>query len=883
MARWLRRVAARFDPRARDPEMDDEIELHIELHAAALEKQGLSRADALRQARIDFGGIQRYREEARETHPLSWLADLIGDLRYGARALKRSPGFALTAVLSLGLGIGANTAVFGLLYGVLMQRLPIPRANELTAIAVVGKEDRYTSVLRKTFQQLRAMPGAPSFQSYHQDDHTLIETEGFRGYVHASLVDGGLFPMLGAKPLAGRYITPADDSAAAPVALIGEALWDQAFAHSADILGRRVMLRSHPFTIVGVMPRSYRGVSFNGSFTVAVPAGTAPLFNVDERRDYVTVLTRLDDPRLRESLAPPLDSLWRRCCASPESVKADEHLVLVDAARGVPFGKNDFRDDYRLVLWSLMGAVLLVLLIACSNVGNLLLARGAARERELAVRLSLGASRTRIIRQLLAESALLAAVGALVGIVLAAWGTTILIQRLPTGVGDATGLVEFHAKPVILWFTATIGVVSVLAFGLGPALRATRGDLISPLRERASGRSSTARVVDRLLVVGQVAVTLVLVCGAGLLVATVHNLRTVDPGFASSNLVAVSIETRGTQYERQGIVPLHQDILDRARVVPGVRSVAMSTRVPAIGGRNVSFNYHVIGRSTADSADLWLTVISPGYFVTTGTRLLSGRDFSSVDTPASERVAIVNASFARRHFPNGDSPIGAQVQLEGLNGGETVTIVGVAQDMRQGDRRTTQPPSIYVPALQAGNWPFFVMVMRTAGDPHAVAASVLRALGPYSRTVQVTGSQTMDEAYDEVLLRERLAASLASTSALLALSLAMVGLSGLIGFAVVRRTREIGVRMALGARRSGIVWMVLRGALATVGFGVLIGGPLAVAAGQVLSSLLYGVAASDVTTIVAATLGLALTGILASALPAWRASRVDPVISLRAD
>jgi predicted permease len=550
----------------------------------------------------------------------------------------------------------------------------------------------------------------------------------------------------------------------------------------------------------------------------------------------------------------------------------------------VPFGKNDFRDDYRLVLWSLMGAVLLVLLIACSNVGNLLLARGAARERELAVRLSLGASRPRIVRQLLAESALLAALGAALGIALAAWGTTLLIQKLPTGVGDATGLVEFHPKGAILWFTLGVGVLSVLAFGLGPALRATRGDLISPLRERASGgRSSTTRVVDRLLVVGQVAVTLVLVCGAGLLVATVHNLRSIDPGFASNNLVAVSVETRGTQYERGGIVPIHQDLLDRVRVVPGVRSAAMSTRVPAIGGRNASFNYHVVGRSTGDSAEVWLTVITPGYFATTGTRLLGGRDFSSGDTPAGQRVAIVNAAFVRRHFASGDSPIGAQVQLDGLNGGETVTLVGVAQDMRQGDRRSPQAPSIYVPAVQAGNWPFFLVVMRTAGEPHAVAASVLRALGPYARTLHLTGAQTMDEAYDEVVLRERLAASLASTSALLALGLAMVGLSGLIGFAVVRRTREIGVRMALGARRSGIVWMVLRGALATVGFGVAIGGPLAVAGGHVLSSLLYGVGATDLATIVGAMLGLAMTGILASALPAWRASRVDPVISLRAD
>jgi predicted permease len=877
----LRMIYTRVDRRVLDRDMDEEMALHIDLYAADLEKQGLSHDEARRRAVVEFGGVQRYREEGREARALSWLHDLFADLRYGLRSLRRAPGFATAAVASLALGIGANTAVFGLLYGVLMQPLAIPRPGELTAVAIEVKGDVYATVLRRTYLQLRALPGAPDFEAIHEADNVVAEANGARDYIRAALVEGGFFPLLGVEPSLGRYITADDATRDAPVAVISDGVWRDYFARSRDVLGRRLLLHGHPFTIVGVMPASFRGVRFNASFTLAVPASAGPLLGVSEERDYVDVVTRASESE-RAALVAPLDSLLHRCCREAGEASADAHLLLIDASKGIPFGKSDFRGDYRLVLWSLMGGVFLVLLVACSNVGNLLLARGTARSRELGVRLSLGASRGRIVRQLLAESALLAIAGAALGVALAAWCTALLVHALPGGFNDAIALVEFRAKPVILAFTTGISVLCVIAFGLGPALRCTRADLVAILRDGAGARSRDTRLIDRVLVVGQIAVTLVLVCGAGLFVATLRNLRSIDRGFATNNLVAVMVETRGSEFERGGIMPIHADMLARARAVPGVAFAAMATRVPAIGGRNLTFAYSVDGQSRTDNEELSVSAVTPGYFAAMRTPLVAGRDVATSDRPGAELAAVVNEAFVRKHFAAG-SPHGARVQLDGFNGGETVTIVGVVRDVRLGDGRSPADPTLYVPALQGGNWPFMLLVMRTAREPHAVANAVIRSLGPYARALRVTRPQTMDEAFDEVLLRERLAAALASICAALSLALAMVGLSGLIAFSVSRRTREIGVRMALGARRSEVIWIVLRGTLVMAVLGVLLGGPLALAAGHALGALLYGIAPANFSLMLGAVVLLLVVSVVASAAPAWRAARVDPSIALRAE
>jgi hypothetical protein len=382
----LRFVVSRLDRAALYRDMDDEMRLHIELHAEALERAGLTPQQARRRAIAAFGGVQHYREAGHEARTFAWLHDLTADLRYGVRTLRRTPLFTVASTLSLGLGIGANVAIFGLLYGVLMQPLAIPRPRELTAVVVRYKGEPYTSLLRRTYLALRDAPGAPRLEAVHEADDILTQVGEFRDYSRVAFVEGGFFPLLGAAPSLGRFIDPDDDARRQPVVVISDNLWTRYFARGRDVLGKQLLLRGHAFTVIGVMPRSFRGVRFNGSFTMAVPAGFGELLGIPDARNYVNVLARVDVPTLRAAFRVPLDATYRRCCVEAEDTHGDVHLSLEDASRGVPYGKDDFRDDYRLVLWSLMGGVALVLLIACSNVGNLLLARGAARERELSIR-----------------------------------------------------------------------------------------------------------------------------------------------------------------------------------------------------------------------------------------------------------------------------------------------------------------------------------------------------------------------------------------------------------------------------------------------------------------------------------------------------------------
>lgn len=878
----LRFIRARLDRRALDRDMDDEMQLHIELHAEALERAGLAPAEARRRAVAEFGGVQRYREEGREARTFSWLHDLVADLRYGGRTLRRAPLFTVASVLSLGLGVGANVAIFGLLYGVLMQPLAIPRARELTAVVLRDRGEPYNTVLRRTYLTLRDAPGAPRLEAMHEADDVLTEAPEIREYSRVDFVEGGFFQLVGVGTSLGRYIVPDDEARRLPVVVISDNLWTRYFGRSHDAIGKELLLRGRAFTVIGVMPRSFRGVRFNGSFTMAVPAGFAEPLGIPESRNAVNVVTRVDDAATRAAFSATLDATYHRCCPESEAARRDVHLSLVDASRGIPYGKNDFRDDYRFVLWSLMGGVALVLLIACSNVGNLLLARGAARRRELSIRLSIGASRWRIVRQLLAESALLSVLGTMVGIGCAALATRAIVNALPSGLDSPAALVEFGGKLPLIGFAALIAVVCVLAFGVGPALRATRVDAVHSIRDRGGSGRRESRLLDRLLVVGQVAVTLVLVCGAGLLVATLRNLRAIDPGFVPTHLAAINVETRGTAFDSAGAVSIHREILDRARATPGVLEAAMATRIPAIGGRDASFPYSVVGQPRRDAEEVSVTVITPGYLATIRTPLLAGRDFVDEDTQAGERVAIANEAFAKKHF-RGASPLGARVHIDYLNGGEIVTIVGVARDVRLGDRRTAPEPTLHIPAAQAGKWPFLLLLIRTGPEPERVMPALMRELEPYARRLRLRNPQTMDDAFDEVLLRERLAAALASICAMLALVLAMVGLGGLVGFSVARRTREIGVRMALGAPRVSVVWLVLRGALAMAMAGILIGAPLALGAGRALASLLYGIAPTSVLLLGAAAAALVGVAILASATPAWRAARIDPVVALRSD
>ena len=428
---FFRFLLARLDRRRLDREMDEEMAYHIELHAESLERQGLSRSDAQRRARVEFGGVEQYREQARDARVLSWVHDLVADLRYGVRTLRRSPGFTLVTIASLAVGLGANIAIFGVVYGTMLQRLPIPHADELAALVVTVDGEPSTPFHRKDYLVLRSLPGISELESIREADDLPVEAGKVSGFAPIDYVDGGYLGLIGVRPVLGRIISPSDDQASSPVVVISDAVWSQFFARDSAAIGQRLLVKGLPFTVIGVMPAPFHGVLFNWRFGMAVPQSVAASLGVPASRDYVEIVTRLAPGGARNAVAARLDATLHACCLTAMKDPSKARLSLVDASRGIPYGKMDFRDDYRLLLWLLMGGAVLVLLIACSNVGSLMLARGAARERELAVRLSMGASRGRVVRQLLAESASLAAIGGGLGLVLAAWATGLLVASLP--------------------------------------------------------------------------------------------------------------------------------------------------------------------------------------------------------------------------------------------------------------------------------------------------------------------------------------------------------------------------------------------------------------------------------------------------------------------
>ena len=877
-------------------EMREEMEQHIERATERLMARGMSREDARAAARREFGNVGVIQEEGRDARGGRWIETTLGDLRYGARALRRSPVFTIAVVLSLALGIGANTAIFGVIYALMLERLPVPHAEQLVELRRTNATgDAGDAFWDAEYAALKDVPGV-SFAGFTGAGARPIvignSEEPNPGGMYA--VDGGFFAVLGMSPAAGRFLTRDDDAGGVPVMVLSHRMAVEHFGNPAAALGGIVRLRNASFTIVGVAPATFHGLELGGSFGMAMPLTAArQLLMSPDRLRRGLQLTVIGRTNSFDAAGAALDRAFQRCCANGELAPAvegriaahGEHARLLDVSRGIPAPKMDLRTEYSRTLYLLMAGVGVLLLIACANVGNLLLARAASRTRELAVRLSLGASRWRVVRQLLVESLELACAGAALGLVLAVSGTQVLATHLPAGLVRLENVLALRPHPLLFAFTAAVAIVCAALFGIVPAIRATRLDPIAGLRASRSRSSTRPGGLDHGIVAVQVGLALVLVTSAGLLAATLRNLRHGDTGFESGNMIIGDTEVRDTRYAQTGLRPLYGEMLRRVRALPGVKAAGMATRVPVAYGGWSPEEVTVPGYQATSGEDMHMDVImsTPGYLEATGIAVRRGRDFTEADRSGSLPVAIVTESFVRRFF-GPRNPIGASIHRQPDFGASSdVTIVGVAGDAKYYDLRAPAQPTVYVPFEQAPDWGFLSLSVRTTSAPQALVPLVRSALNAAAPGVTVRWVQTMEQMLDMRLAREQTLSWLATMFAVLALAIATIGLYGVQSYQVAARSSEIGIRVALGAEWRSVVWLVLRRSLIMVAAGSVLGIPLAVAAGRAMGAQLYGVVPWQVTTLFTAVVVLTVVGLVASLVPASRAARVDPLQAIRVE
>jgi predicted permease len=826
-------------------------------------------------------------------------ADLWQDTRYGVRMLGKNPGFALVAVLTLALGIGANTAIFGLLNAVLLRPLPVKDPQELAEVRIVVRkprrgnfDGRRPEMTYAHWTRLRERQEAFSdIASWYSGSLNLSTSGEDRLASNALWVSGEFFQVFGVYPLLGRTFTAADDErgCTSPGAVLSYGFWQREFGGEAAAVGKRITLNDYPFEVIGVTPADFFGPEVGRQYDLAIPLCADPLVRPEDKR-----LDRLDGwwlasiGRLKpgwtverataqlNAISPALyeETLHPEYDAETAKNYLSLRLGAVPAATGV----SGLRQAYSASLWLLLGATGIVLLIACANLANLLLARASAREREIAVRLALGASRRRLVRQMLTESLLVAALGAAAG----AW--------LAGALGRAiVALISQESSPRFLdlgtdWrmvaFLAGLAILTCILFGLAPALRATRMPPAAVMSVGSRGLTDSRERfgLRRLLVVSQIALSLMLLTGALLFGRTLRNLATLDPGFRQDGILQLDVHLRVPVERRAALL---EDLLERVRAIPGVDAAASSNYVPLAGN---SWNAFVQAEAPGGERKGVVNFdrVSPGYFQTLGVPFLSGRDFDRRDAANSALVAIVNESFARKFF-DGVNPVGRTFQVEAYAAGarSRFEIVGLVRDTKYGELREEFGPISYFPARQAlSPGRSHSILVRSSLPPAATSAVVKRTLeeaGPgVSYFLRVFKEQVRD-----TLVQERLMAILTGFFGLLAAVLASVGLYGVLSYTVARRTREIGIRMALGAGRGQVLGMILRESAGLLGVGLFIGAGLTFAAGGATRALLYGLEPGDPLTLSLAALLMAAVVLLASYVPARRAARMDPMAALR--
>lgn len=896
----LKRLARRLSVLVRLHSADDDLREEMAHHRALVEatyrEHGLSARDAHDAARQQMGNETYMREESRAVWLWPGVENVLQDVRYAVRGLRRSPAFAIVAVLSLALGIGANTTIFSLIHALLLARVPVSAPTELVSmrrsLGAKGVDDSFS---RAEFEAL-ATSRVPL--TMFASRGTSLDLDGVAINVWLDAVDGQYFDLLGIRAERGRLISSSDNASSAQIAVITDRFWRGRFNADPGVLGRTVKISGQSFTIVGVMPQRFAGVRFPAFTDIAVPYRTATSLGVIAERDShqrnVTIVGRRESAQPLESVRDQLRAVWSRCCADNALVTLSKsfpagktQLDLIDVSRGIPQMKLDLRGQYSRTLFALMAGVGILLLAACANVANLLLARSTARSGELAVRLALGASRGRLMMQLMIESLLLAVLGAIGGWLLAEWSTTILLR---VGIGELSAIVAPPSGGGVLLFTTAVSVAAAVVFGLIPAVRVLHNDLIATIKHGGRGRARASRSwLDRGLVALQISLALLLVSGATLLVQTLRNLQSTNIGFDPSGRFAVNAETRGTAYEKQLMTSqMADEILVRVRAIPGVKSAGFGSLVPVYGGRGVSDLVSVRGAAPlADGdADTWFVGVTPGYFASLGIPLLAGRDIDPPVTSRSRdaiRNVVINERFAKKFFTD-RNPLGQTFQDH--DDGDTVVtenrVIGVVGDAKFMGLRDPAQPAYFVPVADH-DWRYLVLVVRPTPGAPPVGNAVSRAIAAAAPGIAIGDPENLSASVDAALVRERMSATLASLFGLMALSLVAVGLYGVMLYQVTERTTEFGIRIALGARGTAVVGMVLRQSLGIVGIGVVLGAPLAILAGHAVASQLYGVAPYDLSALAIAAAILVLVAIVASFVPVRRAMSVDPMTALRAD
>jgi predicted permease len=842
---------------------------------------------------------------------------MLTDLRLAVRQLRQSRGFAAIAVLSLALGIGANTAVFSLVNEFLLRSLPVRDPEQLVIFRNVagargnfarstqgyGSRDEATGRFSTSsfplhlLEQLRTRPEvlsdafafAPLWQA-----NVLIDGQPELG-ITAQLASGSYHSTLGVSALIGRTLSDADDQPnAEPVAVISHRLWQRRFAGSPDVLGRTLQLNKVTVTIVGVTPAEFAGTGQVGEhYDLTVPIAQHGRFVPDMRDErqrastwWVMLMGRLAPgvtPEQARAALEPLFVATARAGWLEAPRRADETVGETPDAptlRADPGfqGARENRQRYTQSLRLMLGLVALVLLAACANVANLLLARATARRREIAVRLALGASRARIIRQLLAESLLLAFASAGLG-VLGAWAARggLLVLR-PFGSDAANLTLPFDLR--VLGFTIVAALITALAFGLAPALRATRVDLAQEFQGGRTAHGSRSWL-SRSLVVIQIALSLLLLVCTGLLIGSLRNLQRVDAGFNRHQLAAFNLELDSAGYAPTQVEALRQNVQQKLALLPGVRGVSYSYIAP-LSQMQMTSSVQIPGvvpPAGTSALDASFNSVSPNFFVVTQQPLLLGRAFTDADGAKAPKIAIVNETFVQRYL-GGANPLGRRFHYESEK--DEFEIVGVARDAKYADLRSEVPPTIYLAAAQR-EFGYVSFLVRTAGEPASILAAIRSTLRAIDPTLPVLNLRTMDDQIDRLHGQELLFARLAGFFGVLALTLACVGLYGLMSYVVARRTGEIGVRMALGALPGHVLRLFLGESLALVAGGIALGAFAAWGAAHLLTSMLFGLTRADPFTYGVAAGVLLAVALIAAAIPSWRAARVDPTVALRTE